>query len=222
MIDRPRNWIVIIALVGRYLQLKVQLLDVEPPIWRKFVVPGEFGLSELHAVLQVVMGWLNAAPYVFNVDDVQYSTYEIDDVSDENPTIDEAFDMAPGGFLYTYDLEEEWMHHITLEHVFYDEEELPPLVLDAERACPVEGCGGPKKYAKFLVNLANPNYSRHKKLMEIAGPGFQPEFYSIRQATSALIGWWQLHQMLGIALSEVDDLLDEEEDDDFRDGFSLN
>jgi len=41
----------------RIYLLKVQLLDIEPAIWRRFVVPDSITLERLHDVVQIVMGW---------------------------------------------------------------------------------------------------------------------------------------------------------------------
>ncbi len=37
--------------------LRIQLVGIEPPIWRKIMVPGAISLHTLHKMLQVVMGW---------------------------------------------------------------------------------------------------------------------------------------------------------------------
>ncbi len=40
----------------RFYLLKIQLLDIEPAIWRRFVVPANITLDRLHDVIQIVMG----------------------------------------------------------------------------------------------------------------------------------------------------------------------
>ncbi len=47
--------------------LHVQLTGIEPPIWRKMVVPGAISLHTLHKMLQVVMGWENTHLYLFRL-----------------------------------------------------------------------------------------------------------------------------------------------------------
>jgi hypothetical protein len=41
----------------RIYLLKIELLDIEPAIWRRFVVPANITLDRLHDVIQIVMGW---------------------------------------------------------------------------------------------------------------------------------------------------------------------
>jgi hypothetical protein len=40
----------------RFYLLKIQLLDIEPAIWRRFVVPANITLDRLHDIIQIVMG----------------------------------------------------------------------------------------------------------------------------------------------------------------------
>ena len=41
------------------ITLKVELLDVKPPVWRCLEVPAAYHLGELHAALISAMGWLD-------------------------------------------------------------------------------------------------------------------------------------------------------------------
>jgi len=48
-------------------QIKVALLETEPPIWRRFLVPSSVTLHRLHLILQDVMGWSNYHLYRFQI-----------------------------------------------------------------------------------------------------------------------------------------------------------
>ncbi|HWR57633.1 MAG TPA: plasmid pRiA4b ORF-3 family protein, partial [Thermodesulfovibrionales bacterium] len=48
-------------------QLKVTLMGIKPPIWRRIQVTGNTKLSRLHDILQIVMGWTNSHLHMFNV-----------------------------------------------------------------------------------------------------------------------------------------------------------
>ena len=39
------------------LQLKVALLGIRPPIWRRVLVPSAMTLGQLHDVIQLAFGW---------------------------------------------------------------------------------------------------------------------------------------------------------------------
>ena len=49
--------------------LRVTLEGTRPPVWRRLRVPGGMHLGELHAVLQVAMGWEDDHLHGFAVGD---------------------------------------------------------------------------------------------------------------------------------------------------------
>ena len=42
-------------------QLKIHLLDINPQVYRRFVVRGDTTVVQLHHIVQLVMGWDNNA-----------------------------------------------------------------------------------------------------------------------------------------------------------------
>lgn len=53
-------------------QMKVRLTDIEPPIWRRFLVTGDQTLYRLHLILQTIMGWENYHLYDFTISEIEY------------------------------------------------------------------------------------------------------------------------------------------------------
>jgi len=51
----------------RMYLLKIRLLDIEPEIWRRFVVPASITLDRLHDVIQIVMGWTDSHLHEFKI-----------------------------------------------------------------------------------------------------------------------------------------------------------
>jgi len=51
----------------RFYLLKIQLLDIEPAIWRRFVAPASITLDRLHDVIQIVMGWTDSHLHEFTI-----------------------------------------------------------------------------------------------------------------------------------------------------------
>jgi len=51
---------------GRF-QLRIELREVLPPVWRRFLVPGSITLPGLHRVIQEVMGGENYHLHLFPV-----------------------------------------------------------------------------------------------------------------------------------------------------------
>ncbi len=53
-------------------QLLVTLEGIEPPIWRRLLVPGETTLTRLHHILQTAMGWGEYHEHGFRIDGTEY------------------------------------------------------------------------------------------------------------------------------------------------------
>jgi hypothetical protein len=70
-------------------QTKVTLIDSQPPIWRRFLVRDTITLPQLHAILQIVMGWRNSHLHQFVIDGEFYDKPLDDDFGDMK-TKDEA------------------------------------------------------------------------------------------------------------------------------------
>jgi hypothetical protein len=50
-------------------ELKITLCGSKPPIWRRFAVPSDIRLSNLHYAIQIVMGWTNSHLHQFVIPD---------------------------------------------------------------------------------------------------------------------------------------------------------
>jgi hypothetical protein len=143
--------------------LRVSLENIQPIIWRKIQVPGNFTLGDLHEVLQVVMGWENAHLHSFTIQGIEYQdTSSIDyidmwspECEDENDYDLDDLNLQKGQRLrYTYDFGDDWYHQIIVSKVTpaaeIDAKDKRPLCLGGARACPPEDCGGPWGYAEML------------------------------------------------------------------------
>jgi hypothetical protein len=56
----------------RVYRLKITLDYIQPPIWRCFQVPASITLDQLHAVVQVVMGWESDHLFGFAKGEMRY------------------------------------------------------------------------------------------------------------------------------------------------------
>jgi hypothetical protein len=101
-----------------FLQLKVTLQGVEPPIWRRIVVSDSVSLYELHRTLQIVMGWEDCHLHDFSIGRVRYAVPSRDDwgqAEDETRTTLSDVLRPKKKLLYQYDFGDSWMHEIVLE-----------------------------------------------------------------------------------------------------------
>ncbi|MBN1577264.1 MAG: hypothetical protein JW913_11970 [Chitinispirillaceae bacterium] len=54
-------------------QLRVELNDIQPAIYRTLLVCGDAGLDLLHALLQVAIGWTKSHLHQFQIGQVRFS-----------------------------------------------------------------------------------------------------------------------------------------------------
>ncbi|MER6981766.1 plasmid pRiA4b ORF-3 family protein, partial [Streptomyces carpinensis] len=102
-------------------QLKVDLVGMKPPVWRRLVVPSDITLGSLHDVVQVAFGWEGMHLHVFEGrSGGRYAPPEDLDI----PVFDEEeaalADVLPGTgdrMDYTYDFGDGWLHRIRVEAV---------------------------------------------------------------------------------------------------------
>ena len=141
-------------------QLKVSLLRLEPPIWRRFQVR-DCTLETLHGILQAVMGWSNDHLYSFTVEGKQYvdpATLEqslFPEKGADTTTISRLARKGVKSFTYLYDFGDSWTHEIVIEETLPPEHQADyPVCVEGQRACPPEDCGGVWGYARLLEELA--------------------------------------------------------------------
>ncbi|HDQ72465.1 MAG TPA: plasmid pRiA4b ORF-3 family protein [Chloroflexi bacterium] len=165
-------------------QIKITLADTHPPIWRRLLVTGDTPLDELHAILQLVMGWDDYHLHQFIVGETYYGEPhpEFDDymeVKDESKVVlGQIVSQEGDQFGYEYDFGDSWLHIIQVEEVLEPDPELVyPLCIGGKRAGPPEDVGGVWGYAEFLEAIKDRNHPEHAEYMEWVGGGFDPEAF---------------------------------------------
>lgn len=107
----------------QYLQLKIQLRDEHPLVWRRVVVPYQFTLEQLHAVLQIAFGWRTYHLYQFWATRNKKTLYvpDFDGYSDAVQKLIQDIKAGPllekSNLIYEYDFGESWEHLIHLEKI---------------------------------------------------------------------------------------------------------
>jgi hypothetical protein len=162
-------------------QIRVELVDIEPLIWRRIHVPVAISLETFHDVLQIAFGWQNSHLHDFEVGEVRFG---MADVEDELFSVDER--GAPLGavarvgsvFLYRYDFGDDWEHTVTVER-FIEGGARTLECLDGARACPPEDSGGTSGYAALLEGLADPQHEEHDDMRRWVGRRFDSEKFDV-------------------------------------------
>ena len=149
-------------------QFRVELLDIEPAIWRRIQVPAEYSFWDLHVAIQDAMGWLDYHLHLFRMKKprgrkviaigIPDQDFDKDVLPGWRVPISEYFSEPGAAAEYTYDFGDDWHHRILLEGVLLREPSVAyPVCTAGERACPPEDCGSIPGYLRLLEVLSNPD-----------------------------------------------------------------
>lgn len=170
------------------VQLRVTLAEIEPPVWRRIVVPATWNLGQLHLVIQAAFNWWNYHLHEFRIGRLRYGDPDIDDGFEDSPKLfDEAevrlcdFGRAPGTtFTYLYDFGDNWHHVVEIEqHLALDPLPKVATCVDGARARPPEDVGGVSGYEEFLAVMADPSDPEHAQMKGWCGGHFDPAWFDL-------------------------------------------
>jgi hypothetical protein len=167
----------------REYQVHVQLRDIEPPIWRRLVLPDDLPLPALHGALQYAFNWSGGNLHEFAVGPVCFGE---PDPGEGREPIDEKGvrlnQLAPDvgdRILYRYDFGDGWQVDLVVENLWGAEGKRVPRCVEGERAGPLDDCGGPGGYEEMLQALADPAHPDHHSMKVWTG-AWKPEHFDIR------------------------------------------
>lgn len=170
---------------GDVFQLRVSLIDIEPLIWRRLLVPQDVTLPRLHTILQITMGWSDSHLHRFNVGDIRFGEPDEDSwsstIDHRRITLNQIAPRMGSTFIYEYDFGDSWEHLVDVE------QELPressagavPRCLGGERSCSPEDCGGPSGYGRIVEAIRDPHHLEHDEYLDWAGEQFDPEAFTV-------------------------------------------
>ena len=172
-------------------ELKIELLEIEPKIWRRVLVPGSLTLAQLHAVIQTTIGWTNSHLHEFIVGAHTYSDPEFEIEGAKSEYRYRLAKLAPrvrNTIAYIYDFGDGWEHQIRVENIIEDDKRYQgrPVCLGGKRSGPPEDCGGPGGYQNFLAPIGNKKHKEHKQLLDWIGGSFDPEYFDLNEVNSLL------------------------------------
>ncbi|WP_444465259.1 plasmid pRiA4b ORF-3 family protein [Rhodobacter capsulatus] len=92
-------------------QLNVRLIEIDPPIWRRLLVPSDWTLAKLHRVLQAAFGWTDAHLHEFQIGGLRYGDPDLLDDGFDGPRVFDYADVRlldflgqpEAVFVYVYD-----------------------------------------------------------------------------------------------------------------------
>jgi hypothetical protein len=141
------------------LQLMVTLLHSKPKIWRRLVVPSDMPMADLHACIQISMGWENSHLHHFYREAHDARVYYeppsedlfggyFDELEAQNVdytplAVTDLLSGPKAKLHYEYDFGDSWLHEIVVEQLLpTDAVPDAPRCIDGKMACPPEDCGG--------------------------------------------------------------------------------
>jgi len=177
--------------MAKIFQIRVDLLHIKPPIWRRFLIAGDARLDELHEIIQIAMGWENYHLWAFRTEQGSYgpSDPDWDDgmIEATDYKVNELLQKEGDKIGYTYDFGDGWEHVILLEKILKESEvKTHPLVLKGKRNCPPEDCGGFWGYENLLQVLKDKKHPEHEGMLEWVGGEFDPEAFDIASINEQL------------------------------------
>ncbi len=168
------------------LQLYVELLEVQPPVWRRLLVAADSTFWDLHVAIQNAMGWADAHLHLFvfgEPDDENRLLLGLPTEFDEVGTV-AGWTVAVTDLIsperphtrYEYDFGDGWSHMVSLEGIFpADSAGTYPRCVAGARCCPPEDVGGVSGYEQFLEAIGDPTHAEHDAYLQWCGGAFDPE-----------------------------------------------
>lgn len=177
---------------GGVLQLKISLIGIRPPIWRRLLVPGAMRLSDLHQVIQTVFGWTDSHLHQFIIAGQRFGQpdeFDEKSLDEADATVSGTVGSSVKRVSYIYDLGDDWGHEIVVEKVIgEDSGRERPLCIGGRRHRPPEDCGGASGYSEVLEAIGDSRHPEHAAMLEWAGGRFDPEGFDIAAVNSSLAG----------------------------------
>jgi hypothetical protein len=173
-------------------QVRVELLEVTPTVWRRLLMPSTIRLPTLHRVLQATMGWTDSHLHEFVIAGQRYSVpdpdwdTELKQRDERRVVLEKALGHQARCFDYLYDFGDSWHHIVILQEHAPLREDALIYCTDGENACPPEDVGGAHGYEQFLAGIADPEHEEHENWLRWARGGFDPRRFSRDAVNQAL------------------------------------
>lgn len=154
-------------------QVRVDLMDTKPPVWRRLELDSDLYLNEVHDILQTAFGWTDSHLHEFasgkdfnhRLAEHYLCPFQVDEgetgVPEEDVRLDEVLARPGDKLLYLYDFSNDWMHVLKLEAERPRDDSAPGAVcIDGRRPAPSEDCGGVDGYELISAAL-DPGHPEH-------------------------------------------------------------
>ncbi len=171
---------------SKIYQVKLQVEDAKPPIWRRVLIDSSIGLKELHGVIQIAFEWSSSKLHQFRHKNVYYGPDCLVDDEFGNTHLDET-DYKVSDFLkkekdilkYEYDFSHWWGVKITLEKKVEDYEGVTPICIKGKRAAPIDQNPITFTHEELMQAYSDPTDEDHKAVVEWLGEDYDPSHFDV-------------------------------------------
>jgi len=174
---------------ARVFQFKITMKDIDPPIWRRILVPEKYSFWDLHVAIQDAMGWLDYHLHLFKIRYERENDVDLIGIPDEDPFEGEP-ETLPGWEIpisdffrelgkvaeYEYDFGDGWRHEVLFEGMLLKEKNKKyPKCIGGARACPPEDCGGVGGYYRLLEIFADSSNEEYEEMVSWLGKKYDAD-----------------------------------------------
>jgi len=171
------------------VQLRVSIDEIEPPVWRRLVVPADWNLEQLHLTIQAAFNWWNYHLHEFQIGGLRFgdaaAAYE-GSCEDDSRVFEQCdvrlrdFTGIGSTFRYLYDFGEGWSQMVEIERwLSLETPSTQAKCIDGARARPPEDVGGIPGYEHFLEIMNDPNDPEYRETKRWCGGHFDPEWFDL-------------------------------------------
>ena len=145
----------------KFFVFDVGLIDVQPRIWRRFMLAQKATFGDLHRSIQDSFGWKDYHAWEFRLPNGDPIAALVDDMGKGSTPDGEQLRLTryfTGEGVcewceYCYDFRDDWVHEVKLVDLAVEEESFERKLLGGSRSCPPEDCGGSAGYAELVQFL---------------------------------------------------------------------
>lgn len=184
----------------KYYEFEVSLQEIQPRIWRRFLLRTTATFAELHHAIQQSFGWQQSHLWEFRLPTHQGRPIaglpggEDYDRARPDAKIVKLNTYFTGNLVvewceYVYDFGDDWTHDVKLIAVRSDNEGFKRRLLDGERAGPPEDCGGTPGYERLIhfLETGEDTYDDDPERLERWLGGWRPDAFDVAR-TKAQFG----------------------------------
>ncbi|TDD59326.1 plasmid pRiA4b ORF-3 family protein [Kribbella antibiotica] len=154
-------------------QVRVELDETEPLLWRRLELASDLYLNEIHDIIQTAFGWTDShlhefasgAAYYDRTSEHYLCPFQVEEgetgVPENEVRLDEVLAQPGDELFYLYDFGDDWLHNLKLESVQPRDESAPRAIcVGGELPGPGEDCGGVGGY-ELIRAAIDPDHPDH-------------------------------------------------------------